>query len=50
MIVYLYFKDKQNCEFFFLNVKCFLKNIQVKKFFFLNLMPNTGQNYPSLNF
>jgi hypothetical protein len=27
MIVYLYFKDKKNCEFFFLNVKCFLKNI-----------------------
>jgi hypothetical protein len=33
MIVYLYFKDKKNCEncekinVFFLNVKCFLKNV-----------------------
>ena len=35
MIVYLYFKDKKNCEnceknnvfFFFLNVKCFLTNV-----------------------
>ena len=31
MIVYLYFKDSENCEkinvFFFLNVKCLLKNV-----------------------
>ena len=33
MIVYLYFKDKKNCENcdfffdFFLNVKCFLENV-----------------------
>ena len=28
MIVYLYFKDKKNCDFFFLNVKCFLKTYE----------------------
>jgi hypothetical protein len=45
MIVYLYFKDKKNCEFFFLNVKCFLKNIwgypywKPHNFFLLKICP-----------
>jgi hypothetical protein len=46
MIVYLYFKDEKNCEncekinVFFLNVKCFLKNVlKAPSFFSIENMP-----------